>query len=54
MQVGQSKHGMQTMNQALIDLYRRGLISLKEAQGRSNDLEEFNQMLEAKSAQRAR
>ncbi|HPM75985.1 MAG TPA: type IV pilus twitching motility protein PilT [bacterium] len=54
MQVGQSKHGMQTMNQALIDLYRRGLISLKEAQGRSNDLDEFNQMLEAKSAQRAR
>ncbi len=55
MQVGQSKHGMQTMNQALVDLYRRGLISLKEAQGRTNDLEELNKMLEtSKDAQRAR
>ncbi len=55
MQVGQSKHGMQTMNQSLVDLYRRGLISLKEAQGRTNDLDELNKMLEtSKDAQRAR
>ena len=46
MQVGQSKYGMQTMNQSLIDLYQRGLISLKEAQGRTPDPEEFQSMLE--------
>jgi len=46
MQVGQSKFGMLTMNQSLIDLYRRGLITLKEAMARSSDLDEFNQMLE--------
>jgi twitching motility protein PilT len=49
MQVGQSKWGMLTMNQSLVDLYRRGLITLKEAQGRSSDLEEFNMMLEGKT-----
>lgn len=48
MQVGQSKHGMQTMNQSLVDLYRRNLVSLKEAQGRSPELEEFNAMLEGR------
>jgi twitching motility protein PilT len=46
MQVGQSKFGMQTMNQSLIDLYKKGLISLKDAMGRSQDLDEFNMMLE--------
>jgi len=55
MQVGQSKFGMQTMNQSLVSLYKRGLVTLKEAQGRSGDLEEFNQMLvEGKNGQRAR
>lgn len=49
MQVGQAKWGMLTMNQSLVDLYRRGLITLKEAQGRSADLEEFNMMLEGKT-----
>jgi twitching motility protein PilT len=52
MQVGQSKWGMQTMNQSLIELYKKGLITLKEAQGRSPDLEEFTMMLEGKTIQR--
>jgi len=53
MQVGQSKFGMLTMNQSLYYLYKKGLISLKEAQGRSSDLEELNQMLaEGKAPQR--
>ncbi|MHA1569649.1 MAG: type IV pilus twitching motility protein PilT [Alphaproteobacteria bacterium] len=55
MQVGQAKFGMITMNQSLIALYTKGLITLKEAQGRSSDLEEFNQMLlEGKTAQKGR
>jgi twitching motility protein PilT len=45
LQVGQSKFGMQTMNQSLVSLYKRGLITLKEAQGRALDQEEFNTML---------
>jgi len=45
MQTGQSKHGMQTMSQALIDLYRRKLISLRDGMMRSPDLEEFMQMV---------
>lgn len=45
MQVGQSKYGMQTMNQALYSLYSKGLISLKEAQGRSTDTEELEHMI---------
>lgn len=47
MQVGQSKYGMQTMNQSLIMLYKKGLITLKEAMGYTPDLEEFNQILES-------
>lgn len=45
MQVGQAKFGMQTMNQALLSLVERHLISLEEAMGRSHNLEEFRQML---------
>jgi twitching motility protein PilT len=45
MQVGQSKFGMQTMNQALLSLYQRGLVSLNETMQRSNNPEEFKQML---------
>ena len=41
MQTGQSKFGMQTMNQALLDLYLRRLISYDEALGRSPVPEEF-------------
>jgi twitching motility protein PilT len=35
MQTGQSKYGMQTMNQSLYDLYVKGLISYEDAIGRS-------------------
>lgn len=45
MQVGQSKFGMQTMNQALLNLVERRLISLEDATERSHNLEEFRQML---------
>jgi len=45
MQVGQTKHGMQTMNQALLNLYMRKYISLDDALGRSMDPEELRQMM---------
>lgn len=45
MQVGQEKFGMQTMNQSLLELYRRRLISRDEAMRRSPNLEEFAQMM---------
>ena len=45
MQVGQEKYGMQTMNQSLIELYQRRLISRDEAIRRSPNLEEFSQMI---------
>jgi twitching motility protein PilT len=35
MQTGQSKFGMQTMNQSLLDLYLRGYLSFEDAVGRS-------------------
>lgn len=48
MQVGQGKHGMQTMNQSLFSLYARRLISLEEALGRSTDQDELRMMIENK------
>lgn len=45
MQVGQGRHGMQTMNQALFALYMRKLISLDDAVGSSMDPDELRQML---------
>jgi len=48
MQVGQTGHGMQTMNQSLYSLYSRKLISLEEAMGRSSDQDELRSMLEGK------
>ncbi len=45
MQMGQSKFGMQTMNQHLLKLLRDRLISRDEAIARAGDLEEFMQML---------
>ncbi|MGB9628809.1 MAG: type IV pilus twitching motility protein PilT [Thermodesulfobacteriota bacterium] len=45
MQVGQSKFGMQTMNQALLSLVERHIISLEDAMERSHNLDEFRQML---------
>lgn len=45
MQAGQSKWGMQTMNQSLFNLFQHRLISRDECMGRSSDLEELNQMM---------
>ncbi|HDL53399.1 MAG TPA: type IV pilus twitching motility protein PilT [Proteobacteria bacterium] len=45
MQVGQTKFGMQTMNQSLLDLYQRGTIALDEVLGRTAHPEEMRQML---------
>ncbi|HAO94221.1 MAG: type IV pili twitching motility protein PilT [Deltaproteobacteria bacterium GWC2_56_8] len=45
MQVGQTKFGMQTMNQSFMNLYMRRLISLEEAIGRSSEPDELRQML---------
>ncbi len=45
MQVGQSKFGMQTMNQGLVTLYTKRLISLDLALARSPDVDELRQML---------
>jgi twitching motility protein PilT len=50
MQVGQSKFGMQTMNQSLFNLYQRKLISVDDAMIYSTDLEELKQMLQAGTA----
>jgi len=48
MQVGQAKHGMQTLNQCLYALYTRRLITLEEAMGRSNEVEELRGMIEGR------
>jgi twitching motility protein PilT len=45
MQVGQEKFGMQTMNQSLISLVSKRIISLDDALGRSTDPDEFKQMM---------
>ena len=50
MQVGQQKHGMQTLNQSLYSLYARRMITLEEAMGRSNDTEELRMMIEGRVA----
>jgi twitching motility protein PilT len=49
MQVGQAKFGMQTMNQALLSLVERHLISLEDAMERSYNIEEFKQMISTSS-----
>jgi twitching motility protein PilT len=45
MQVGQDKFGMQTMNQALANLYFRRLVTLDEAMSRSSDTDELRQLV---------
>jgi twitching motility protein PilT len=45
MQVGQTKYGMQTMNQALFEHLRSESITLDEALSRSNDADELRTML---------
>jgi len=45
MQVGQEKFGMQTMNQCLMQLLSKHLISVDDALGRSSEPDELKQML---------
>ncbi|MCX7958078.1 MAG: type IV pili twitching motility protein PilT, partial [Deltaproteobacteria bacterium] len=45
MQVGQTKYGMQTMNQSLASLYLKKQITLEEAVGRSSDPEELRNII---------
>ncbi len=45
MQIGQSKHGMVTMNQSLCDLFVRRVISLDDAMARSSDIDELKTMI---------
>ncbi len=47
MQVGQSKFGMQTLNQSLVALYMKRAITLDEAIGRSQVPDELRQMMQA-------
>jgi twitching motility protein PilT len=46
MQTGQAKFGMQTMNQSLVDLYGKGLITYEDAIGRSPVPDELVQMIQ--------
>jgi twitching motility protein PilT len=48
MQVGQTKHGMQTLNQSLYSLYLRRLITLEEATGRSGEPDELKNMIDGR------
>jgi twitching motility protein PilT len=45
MQVGQSKFGMQTINQCLAALVQRRIVSMDDAVGRSPDVEELKQLI---------
>ena len=45
MQVGQAKFGMQTMNQALANLYKKKQVTLDEAMARSSDIDELRQLI---------
>ena len=49
MQTGQSKFGMQTMNQSLAELYSKGLISYEDALNRSSIPDEMTTMLQRMS-----
>ena len=53
MQVGQSKFGMQTLNQSLYNLFQKRMITLEDAMGRSSNPEELKQMLVNAGALRA-
>jgi twitching motility protein PilT len=45
MQIGQSKFGMQTLNQSLTDLFLRQLITLEDGFAASSDHDELKQMI---------
>jgi twitching motility protein PilT len=46
MQTGQAKSGMQTMNESLLSLYAKGLLSYEDAVGRSSVPDELIQMIQ--------
>lgn len=54
MQTGQAKMGMQTMNQSLTDLYRKGFISFEDALSRSMVPDELMAMLQKEDALKQR
>lgn len=54
MQVGQTKFGMQTMNQALSELYRKKLVTLDEAMARSSDGDELRTLIAGGPTQQRR
>ncbi|MBI5213057.1 MAG: PilT/PilU family type 4a pilus ATPase [Nitrospirae bacterium] len=54
MQTGQTRSGMQTMNQSLYDLYSRGVISQEDATNHSPVPEEMTHMMTKGTAQRYR
>ncbi|HEY0191992.1 MAG TPA: ATPase, T2SS/T4P/T4SS family, partial [Kofleriaceae bacterium] len=45
MQIGQSKFGMQTMNQSLLDLYLRKMVTLEDCLGHSSEVDELKSMI---------
>jgi twitching motility protein PilT len=45
MQIGQTKYGMQTMNQSLTELFLKKTISLEEALGHSSEVDELKTMI---------
>jgi twitching motility protein PilT len=45
MQIGQTKFGMQTMNQSLCELFLKKAISLEDALGHSSDVDELKTMI---------
>jgi twitching motility protein PilT len=45
MQAGQAKHGMQTFNQSLAQLYFRRMITLQVAMGRSSHPDELQEII---------
>jgi twitching motility protein PilT len=46
MQIGQSKYGMQTLNQSLCELYLKKVITLDEAMGHTSEADELKTMIQ--------
>jgi twitching motility protein PilT len=45
MQIGQTKFGMQTMNQSLCELYLKKIVTLEDCLARSSEIDELKQMI---------
>jgi twitching motility protein PilT len=50
MQIGQTEHGMTTLNQSLVDLYMRRVVSLEDALSRCSDVQDFRRMVTSAQA----